>query len=41
MFAKRLRLRYHEKSPAELDAGVNLRSKHEFIMTPEFKTRAA
>jgi cytochrome P450 len=38
MFAKRLRLRYHEKSPAELDAGVNLRSKNEFIMTPELKT---
>ena len=36
--AKRLRLRYVEKTPPELDAGVNLRSKYEFIMTPDIKT---
>jgi cytochrome P450 len=33
--AKRLRLRYVQKRPVELDAGVNLRSKYDFIMTPE------
>jgi cytochrome P450 len=36
--AKQLRLRYVEKTLPELDAGVNLRSKHEFVMTPEIKT---
>jgi cytochrome P450 len=35
--AKRLRLRYAEETPLGLDAGVNLRSKHDFIMTPEIK----
>ncbi len=35
--AKRLRLRYFEAKPPELDIGVNLRSKHDFIMTPEIK----
>jgi cytochrome P450 len=35
--AKQLRLRYDERKPPELDAGVNLRSKHDFIMTPEIK----
>jgi cytochrome P450 len=35
--AKQLRLRYVEKSPPELDAGVNLRSKYDFIMSPEIK----
>jgi cytochrome P450 len=38
--AKRLRLRYVEKTPPELDAGVNLRSKHDFIMFPEIKASA-
>ena len=35
--AKQLRLHYVEKTPPELDAGVNLRSKYEFIMMPEIK----
>jgi len=35
--AKRLRFRYAETKPPELDAGVNLRSKHDFIMTPEIR----
>ena len=34
--AKQLRLRFVEKSPPELDLGVNLRSKHDFMMNPEF-----
>jgi len=37
MIAKRLRLRYEDKTPPEMDAGVNLRSKHDFIMMPELK----
>jgi len=36
--AKRLRLRYIQSGPIELDAGVNLRSKHDFLMHPEEKT---
>lgn len=36
--ASRLRLRYMETTPPELDAGVNLRSKHDFIMLPEDNT---
>lgn len=35
--AKQLRLRFVEREPPELDVGVNLRSKHDFIMTPELK----
>jgi cytochrome P450 len=35
--AKRLRLRYVEKALPELNAGVNLRSNHDFIMSPEIK----
>jgi cytochrome P450 len=35
MVAKHLRLRYDQTTPIELDAGVNLRSKHDFIMRPE------
>jgi cytochrome P450 len=35
MVAKQLRLRYVQTLPIELDAGVNLRSKHDFIMMPE------
>jgi cytochrome P450 len=38
LVAKRLRLRYFQSNPIELDAGVNLRSKYDFIMTPEIKT---
>ena len=33
--ARRLRLRYVENKPPELDAGVNLRSKYDFMMLPE------
>jgi cytochrome P450 len=36
--AKHLRLRYIQSGPIELDAGVNLRSKHDFLMYPEEKT---
>jgi enediyne biosynthesis protein E7 len=35
--ASRLRLRYTQSKPLELDAGVNLRSKADFIMYPETK----
>jgi cytochrome P450 len=35
--ARRLRLRLADGNPLELDAGVNLRSKHDFIMNPELK----
>ena len=38
--AKHLRLRYVDGEPLELDAGVNLRSKHDFMMTPEIKAVA-
>jgi cytochrome P450 len=38
--AKRLRLRYENKTPPEMDAGVNLRSKHDFVMMPELKILA-
>jgi cytochrome P450 len=41
MIAKQLRLRYAETTPPEFDAGVNLRSKNDFIMTPEIKTQHA
>ena len=37
MVAKHMRLRYVPSRPLELDAGVNLRSKHDFIMYPEIK----
>jgi cytochrome P450 len=33
--ARHLRLRYVEEIPIELEAGVNLRSKHDFTMMPE------
>jgi cytochrome P450 len=39
--ARRLRLRYIPSRPIELDAGVNLRSKYDFIMYPEVKTVGA
>jgi cytochrome P450 len=35
--AKQLRLRYIASRPIELDAGVNLRSKYDFVMYPEAK----
>jgi len=35
--ARYLRLRYIQLSPIELDAGVNLRSRYDFIMYPEVK----
>jgi hypothetical protein len=35
--ARCLRLRYIPTKPIELDAGVNLRSKYDFIMYPEAK----
>ena len=38
--AKQLRLRFVERRPPELDVGVNLRSKHDFIMNPEPKALA-
>jgi cytochrome P450 len=37
MFAKKLRLRRMDETPLEFDLGVNLRSKHDFIMAPEIK----
>src|SRR2546430_5732688 len=41
MIAKQLRLRYVQTRPLELDAGVNLRNKYDFIMTPELKAIAS
>ena len=38
--AKQLRLRFVEKNPPELDLGVNLRSKRDFIMNPELRALA-
>ena len=40
MIAKQLRLRCVGGKPVELEAGVNLRSKHDFIMTPEINPLA-
>ena len=37
--AKHMRLRYHETKAPEFDASVNLRSKYDFIMTPEIKAQ--
>ena len=37
--ARYLRMRYTQSGPIELDAGVNLRSKYDFIMYPEVKNR--
>jgi cytochrome P450 len=39
--AKQLRLRYVNTMPIELEAGVNLRSKHDFIMMPERNVMAS
>jgi cytochrome P450 len=33
--ARHLKLRYTSSRPIEMDAGVNLRSKHDFVMCPE------
>jgi cytochrome P450 len=38
IIARHLRLRYVQSEPLELDAGVNLRSKSDFIMSPTLKT---
>jgi len=38
IIAKHLRLRYVQSRPLELDAGVNLRNKYDFIMYPELKS---
>lgn len=37
---KHLRLRYEDRTPPEVDAGINLRSKHDILMMPELKTLA-
>jgi|HubBroStandDraft_1064217.scaffolds.fasta_scaffold46024_1 cytochrome P450 len=37
MIAKHLRLRYASERPVELEAGVNLRCKYDFIMIPEIR----
>jgi cytochrome P450 len=36
IIARRLHLTYESEAAPELDAGVNLRSKHDFFMTPKF-----
>jgi cytochrome P450 len=36
--ARHLRLKYVQSGPIELEAGVNLRSKHDFIMCPQATT---
>ena len=36
--ASRIRLVYIKCAPLEFEAGVNLRSRHDFIMSPEMKT---
>jgi cytochrome P450 len=41
MIAKSLCLRSVDGNRIELDAGVNLRSKHDFIMAPQIKARRA
>ncbi len=37
LIAKQLRLQYVQTKPLELEAGVNLRNRYDFIMTPECK----
>jgi cytochrome P450 len=39
--ASRIRLRYAKPVPLEFEAGVNLRSKHAFMMSPEVKRTVA
>ncbi len=41
IIARRLRLRYEASEPPELVAGVNLLSRHDFIMSPELTASAA
>jgi cytochrome P450 len=38
MFAKELRLRYNEEKLPEISTGMNLLSRHDFIMLPEIKS---
>jgi cytochrome P450 len=38
MMVKDLRLRYDETRPPEMVAGMNLLSRHDFVMAPEMKT---
>jgi cytochrome P450 len=38
--AKQLRLRYLGGNPPELEAGINLRAKHDFVMIPEVKSES-
>ena len=38
MVASRIRLGYVKRAPLEFEAGVNLRSRHDFMMSPEMKT---
>ena len=40
MFARELQLRYDEQKPPEMTTGINLLSKHDFIMLPEIKGQA-
>jgi cytochrome P450 len=37
MVGNKLRLRYESEKPLELEAGVNLRSRHDFVMFPEIR----
>ena len=41
MVASRLRLRYSDQKPLDLELGVNLRNRHDFTMTPEIRTQKA
>jgi cytochrome P450 len=41
MIARELRLRHDERQPAEMVAGTNLLSRHDFVMIPELKTPVA
>jgi enediyne biosynthesis protein E7 len=41
LIARALRLRYAKEGPADFVAGVNLVSRHHFIMRPELRPRAA
>jgi cytochrome P450 len=38
IIARHLRLRHEQSQPIALDAGVNLRSRHDFIMYPELRS---
>ena len=41
MVAKRLRFQYNDAKTPELELGINLRSKNNFLMTPSLKGGAA